>query len=385
MKLPIPIAKPFIDDEDVVQMTQCVNSGWIVQGENVANFENEFAELCGTKYAIATNSCTSGLFLSLMACGIGHGDEVIVTPFSFIASANCVLHVGATPIFVDINITNYNIDPNKIENKITENTKAIIAVHQFGLMADMEAILEIAQKYNLSVIEDAACAHYASYKGKRAGSMGVTGCFSFHPRKLITTGEGGMVVTNDEKIYEFVQAMRNHGMSSWQSMHKRHEEGNINLPQFEYAGYNLRMTDFQGAMGLSQLKKLKSNISKRKKIAEFYDNNLDENYCIMPTELTDFKHVYQSYVIMLKKEGIRDGVIEKLSRKGVTTQQGTISIHLQPVYQKRYGNLNLPNSEFVSNNSLSLPMFVEMSKEEQEYVVENVNETLSIFIEHGDK
>jgi dTDP-4-amino-4,6-dideoxygalactose transaminase len=373
----VPIAKPFIDDVDIEKVVECIKSGWIVQGKNVENFEDEFAKLCNTKYAVAVNSCTSGLFLSLMACGVEHGDEVIVTPFSFIASANCVLHVGATPIFVDIDIKTYNIDPDKIKKKITDRTKAIIAVHQFGLMADMAPILKVAEKYNLYVIEDAACAHNAEYKGAKAGSMGITGCFSFHPRKLITTGEGGMVTTNDEKIYEFIQAMRNHGMSSWQSIYRRHEEGKINLPQFEYAGYNLRMTDFQGAMGRTQLKKLKSNLAKRRAIAKYYDKNLDEKYCSVPTEPKDFKHVYQSYVVMLKKDGIREEVIERLSKKGVTTQEGTISIHLQPVYQRMFGSLSLPNSELVSKNSLSLPMFVEMSEEEQKYVVETVNEALA--------
>jgi len=368
----IPLAKPWIDKNDINNVVKCLESGWLIQGAFNEELEQRFAELTNVKHAVSCNSCTTALTLSLESVGIKEGDEVIVTPYSFIASANCIDQVGAKPVFVDIEKDTYNLDVNLIEKAITDKTKAVIAVHQYGLMVDMDPLMELAKKFNLKIIEDAACAHSAEYKGKKAGSIGDVGCFSFHPRKIITCGEAGMITTNNEEIFEYVQAMRNHGMVAKQSVWERHKSNSINLPEFKYRGHNFRLTDIQAAMAVSQLNKLEEILQKRREIAEYYNSHLDKDFYQTPAEPEDRKHIWQTYNLLVKDKDSRDDIIKYLQEKGISSQSGATLITKQPAYSE-YKDLSFPNAEFVTERSLTIPLFPQMTKEEVEYVVEALN------------
>src|SRR3989338_4039590 len=258
MKKHIPISKPYFNKQEEKVISDVIRSGWVMQGPRVSEFEEEFAKYVGSKYAVAVSSGTAALHLSLLAIGVKAGDEVIIPSFSFIATANSVVHCGASPVFIDIDQRTYNIDPKRVEeylaNAVKKNSKkikAIMPVHQLGMPADMDYIMTIAKKYNLYVVEDAACALGSEYKGRKAGNIGDVGCFSFHPRKIITTGEGGMITTNDKKVAEKVRLLRNHGMTI--SPHERNKKVTIKKEEYPLVGYNYRMTDLQGAIGLVQI------------------------------------------------------------------------------------------------------------------------------------
>jgi len=262
----IPITKPYFTKNEVEAVKKVIESGWVVQGPKVKEFEEKFAKFVGAKYAIAVNSCTAALHLSLSASGIGPNDEVIVPAFTFIATANVVEYLGAKPVFVDIDPKTFNINPLKIEEKINKKTKAIIPVHLFGLSADMEPILKIARKYKLKVIEDAACGLGTLYKGKHVGTFGETGCFSFHPRKAISCGEGGMITTNSKKHNEILRSLRDHGASM--SDLARHQKGLPMLPEYNLLGFNYRMSDIEAAILIEQMKKVNWILKERRKRAE---------------------------------------------------------------------------------------------------------------------
>jgi len=357
----IPISKPLLGEEEKRAVKQVLDSGSLTQGEWVRKFEEEFSRYVGTKFAIATNSGTSALHAALLSLGIGRGDEVITTPFSFIATANSILHAGASPIFADIDEATFNIDPMKIEQKITDKTKALLVVHLFGQPCDMKRIVEICEEHDLILIEDACQAHGAEFDGKKVGSFG-TGCFSFYPTKNMTTGEGGMITTDDEEIAEKARRIRNHGQR------ERYTHGVL--------GYNYRMTDLAAAIGLCQLKKLDEFNSKRIKNAQFLTKEIEKVEGLVPPHvMPNIKHVFHQYTIRVTEDfGMsRDELKRKLRERGVDARvYYPIPIHKQPLYQKLGYRDGLPISEKVADEVLSLPVHPALTKGDLEKIVEAI-------------
>src|SRR5205823_819974 len=290
VKQSIPIARPYVGPEEEQAVIQSLRSGWLSQGPRVAEFEKQFAQYVGAKHAIAVSSCTAALHLAFIGAGIGSGDEVLCPSLSFIATANSVRYVGATPIFVDIDPLTYNLDPNRIEAAITPRTKAVLAVHQIGLPAALQEILEIARRRNLVVIEDAACAIGSIYTGQRIGSPHASmACFSFHPRKILTTGEGGMITTSEEKVAARLRRLRQHAMSV--SAAVRHNADKVVFECYDEVGYNYRMTDLQAAVGLVQLHRLDDFLRRRRDLAARYSEELKRvSWLICPTEAEGCRH-----------------------------------------------------------------------------------------------
>lgn len=373
----ISIAKPYFTKDEIKEVEKVLKSGWVVQGPKVKEFEEMFAKFVGVKYAIAVSSCTAALHLSLVALEINQEDEVIVPAFTFIATANVVESQRAKPVFVDIDPKTFNIDVSKIEKAITKKTKAIIPVHLFGLSANMSEIKKIAKKYNLYVIEDAACGMGSIYKGKHVGTFGNTGCFSFHPRKAITTGEGGMIVTNSKKIEQRLRSLSDHGAS--QSDLARHIKKLPLLPKYKEVGYNYRMTDIQAAIGVKQMEKADFILKNRQRIARTYDKSLRENN-FLQIPFTDDKYVnsYQSYVISIKKNDkfSRDKFAMELIDKGISVRQGTHSVPHLDYYSRKYNydNLDFPESFNAEKQSLALPVYANMTKKEQKFVIKTIKE-----------
>lgn len=371
----IPLTKPFFDKNEEKAIANVLKSGWVTQGPKVAEFEDRIAGYCRAKYAIATTSATTALFLSLYALGIGKGDEVIVPSFTFIATANVVLHAGAKPIFVDIDPKTYNIDPEKIEAAITPRTRAIIPADQVGLPCNLDRIVKIARKYNLFIIEDGACSLGSVFKGKKIGSYpGVkTVCFSFHPRKPITTGEGGMITTNDEKLTKRLRLLRHHGMDI--SDLRRHNLKKIIHENYPEIGFNYRMTDLQAAIGVEQLKKLPKFLETRSEIANRYTEAFRKSDTIIPPFVPkDITPSWQSYIIRLGKNNkiTRDELMQKLLNDGIATRRGVMAAHLEPAYKNIFGKINLPITENSTDETISLPIYVGMKKSEQNYVIEKI-------------
>ncbi len=363
-------------DEEWQAVKEPIMSGWLTQGPKVSEFENNFADRHHVKHALAVSSCTTGLHLALAGLGIEAGDEVIVPAFTWIATANVVLYCGATPILVDVDRKNFNIDPDLIASKITKRTKAIIVVHLFGFCADMDAILEVIPAH-VKIIEDAACAAGASYKGKSAGSLGDVGVFSFHPRKSITTGEGGMITTNDDALAEQMNQMRNHGAAL--SEEQRHY-GNkpYLLPDFNLLGFNYRMTDLQGAIGIVQLKKLDVFISERQKWADFYYSELQSLKWLKLPSIADYQvHAWQSFVTYVNPKEApmsRNNLMEYLQEKGISTRPGTHAIHLLNYYAKKYDfepDL-FPSARDCDANSMAIPLHNNMTEADYKYVVKTI-------------
>jgi dTDP-4-amino-4,6-dideoxygalactose transaminase len=373
-KRKISIAAPYIDKKEMEAVKKPLSRGWLTQGSCVSDFEKEFARIHGIQHAIAATSCTSALHLALVALGIGPGDEVIVPSFTWIATANAVEYVGARPVFCDIERTTFNICVKDIEALITRRTKAIIPVHLFGLCADMNKITAICKRHGLYVIEDAACAIGASIHEKKAGSFGDIGCFSFHPRKIVTTGEGGMCATNNDALAALLISLRNHGASV--SEEERCAGGKpYVIPDFKLLGYNYRMTDVQGAIGVVQLSRLESFIHDRQKWAAWYKEELkDLKWLIKPNAPKGFRHSYQSFVCYVDEDKApvpRNEIMEKLNLAGVESRVGTIAVHMQDYYAKKYKidpDL-LPVSKACGLYSLAIPLHNRMSSDDYKYVV----------------
>jgi dTDP-4-amino-4,6-dideoxygalactose transaminase len=354
----IPIAKPMIGDEEKKAVLEVLDSGVLAQGPRVAAFEEAFAEMCGVNYAVATSSGTTALHTVLLAYGIGVGDEVITTPFTFIASANSILYTGARPVFVDIQAETFNIDPYLIETAITEHTKAIMPVHLFGLCCDMDAIQDVANKYNLIIIEDACQSHSATYKGKQAGSFG-TGAFSLYPTKNMTSAEGGMITTNDKRLAEECRITRQHGMR------RRYYHDDL--------GFNFRMTDVHAAIGLEQLKKLERFNSARQRNATFLSAHL--RGVTVPTVPPDCEHVFHQYTIRVPN-GKRDGLIEYLKQQEIGCGvYYPVPVHEQSYYTEALNySQRLPEAERAAAEVLSLPVHPALSPADLESIVSAVNE-----------
>lgn len=372
----IPIAKPCFDEREIKATADVLLSGWIVQGPKVMEFERTMEDFQGCKHAIATTSATASLHLALIALGIRAGDEVIVPAFTHPSTANMVRHVGAVPVFVDVTLPEFNIDPLKIEEKITKKTKAIIPVHLFGLPADMDPILELARHFKLKVVEDAACALGTIYKGRKVGVIGQCGAFSFHPRKSITTGEGGMVTTNDKEINDRVRMLRSHGESL--SDEFRHRSDEVVYPDFELLGFNYRMTDIQAAIGVEQMKKLPDMLEARRKIASRYDHLLSglekDESILLPPRRDGFIHSYQSYVILLmdRVSMERDKLSNELQKRGIATRKGTYHVPGIKVYRESFSfkKNTLRNSMMADERSLALPLYAGMEEIDVNYVIE---------------
>ncbi len=367
----IPITKPYMTDDEAQAAAAAIRSGWIVQGPNVAAFEQAVATYVGARHAIATTNCTTALHLALLCRGIGAGDEVIVPSFTFIATANAVLHAGATPVFVDIDPRTYNMDPALIEAAITPRTRAIIPVDQIGLAADLDPILELAARHHLHVIEDAAPAIGATYRGRRVGSISPVTCFSFHPRKSITCGEGGMITTDDDALAAQARVLRSHGASI--SDLARHQASTVTLEEYDELGYNYRMTDIQAAVGIEQLKKLDWILEQRRALGDRYARLLSRLPGIIPPYApAEAPHTYQSYAVKLDPAvwPSRDAVMERMLERGIATRRGVMAIHLEPYYRRRFGPVSLPVTEEATRQTILLPLYATMTESEQDLVVD---------------
>ena len=390
----VPITRPWFDDAEKNTIVKPLETGWVVQGPYVAEFEKKFAAFTGAKYAYATSNCTTALHLGLLALGIGPGDRVIVPSFTFIASANVVEYVGATPIFCDIDLTTYNIDVGQARRLLESDTertiKAIMPVNLFGLCADLPAVMELAEEFDLKVIEDSACGLGGSIDGKHSGTFGHVGCFSFHPRKAITTGEGGMIVTDDPQIAERVVSLRDHGGTK--SDRERHlAKGGFALPDYNVVGYNYRMTDFQGAVGTCQMDKLQTILDTRRTLATKYDRDLSNSKNIRPPVIPQgYLSGYQAYVGMyingndtteltintIDELGAeRNKLMANLEESGISTRQGTHAVHIQGYYKKKYSlrETDYLNSYAADRLTIALPLFHGMSNKEYTYVIERLS------------
>ena len=355
----IPISKPILAQEERQAVLEVLDSGLLAQGRRVQQFEEAFAAYCGVPHAIATSSGTTALQAALLAHGVGPGDEVSTTPFTFNASANAIQFVGARPVFVDIDPRTYTLDAGLIEEAITPRTRAILPVHLYGCMADMPAIMEIAGRRGLAVVEDACQAHGASIEGRKAGSFS-TGCFSFYASKNITTAEGGIITTDDDEIARRCRLIRNHGMDE-QYLH-------------EMVGYNFRMTDLQAAIGLVQMGRLEDFTARRIANAAHLSSRLKG--VIPPATPAGYRHVFHQYTVRVP-EGRRNALAAGLAERGVASRvYYPLPIHRQPYYRKLGYYHSLPEAERASAEVLSLPVHPALTQEELELVVEAVNEAL---------
>lgn len=371
----IPYGRQLIDEDDIQAVIEALQADFLTTGPRIAEFERKFAEYVGVEYAVAVSNGTAALHLACLAAGIKEGDEVITTPITFVASANCVLYCGAKPVFADIDPVTYNIDPEDIRRKITNRTRAIIPVHFTGQPCKIAEIRKIAEEYNLLVIEDAAHALGAEYKGKRIGGISEMTTFSFHPVKHITTCEGGMITTNDKILYERLKLFRSHGITRDDSL-LISNDGPWYYEQQEL-GYNYRITDVQCALGLSQLKKLDYFIEKRKKIASKYNKAFEKiEDIIIPGQAEDCSNSWHLYVIQLTKK-CRKQVVEELHGKGIGVNVHYIPVYKQPYYQKNgYADIYCANAEKLYCNMISLPMYAGLSDDEQDYVINQILELI---------
>jgi perosamine synthetase len=360
---PINLARPYFDNDEILEVQKVLDSGWVSQGPKVKEFEEKVANFIGVKYAIAVTNCTCALHLANLSIGLTKEDETIVADYTFPATGHSVLYCGAKPVFCDIDSKTYNIDPQKIEDKITKKTKAIIPVHTFGQPANMDQIMKTAKKHDLFVIEDAACALGAKFKGKYAGTIGDIGCFSFHARKGITTGEGGMVVTNNKEIAEKIRYLSVFGMkTAWE----RKTIKGFMIPEFHDLGYNYKMSDISAAIGVAQMKKIDRIIKKKQDLAKYWDDILDRmDFITKPFNSIHCTHVYQSYIALVDKQINRNAVIEKMAQQGIQTQIGTYASHIQPVYGYKK---KCPVSFDVYNRAIALPIYYSLKEKEMDEI-----------------
>ncbi len=401
-----PVTKPFFTDEEHKLISESLDSGWVAQGPKVADFEKEIASHEGIAEGVATTSCTTALHLAMIAEGLGAGMDAMAPAFTFVATENAIVMTGATPVMCDIRRDTFNIDTEQLRNIIetkyvnkdnrlinidTGNILwGIVPVHEFGLCCEIHDVNLIAKEYGLKVIEDAACALGAMIGDTHQGGFGNTSCVSFHPRKSITTGEGGMVLTDDPALASRMRELRTHG--STVSADARDKGKGFLLPEFNEAGFNYRMTDIQGAMGLAQIKKLDMIIEAKRRGAEAY-NDLISNMLpefIVPTEPEGYFHTYQSYVCMLDinrlgipsiREGgdFRNTLLGKLEDTGIATRQGTHAVHMLGYYREKYGYVpeDYPNAYACDHLSITLPLYVGITDEDQNYIIETIRKTIN--------
>lgn len=358
----IPVAEPTIDKDDIALITAAAKSGWVSSiGQYIREFEDGFAGYCGTKYGVVTSNGTTALHLALLALGIGEGDEVIMPTLTFVATANAVKYTGASVTFVDSQPDYWCLDPEKVAAAVTPKTKAILPVHLYGHPCDMDPLTDIAKRHNLSIIEDAAEAHGAEYRGKKVGSLGDIACFSFYGNKVITTGEGGMCLTDDKHLLERMKVLRDHAMNP----EKRYWHDEI--------GYNYRMTNLQAALGVSQLKKIDTFIEKKREIARWYASGLNElrekGLVTFPTEMAWARNIYWMYSILIDDTfGLeRDELMARLDEKGIDTRPLFHPVHLMPMY---WSGQTFPVAEALSHTGISLPSSVNLTSDQVNYIAE---------------
>lgn len=371
----IPISLPSMGQEEWEALKEPVFSGWITQGPKVKEFETLFAEKHQVKHALAVSNCTTALHLALVALGVGPGDEVIVPAFTWVSTANAILYCNAIPVFVDIDPVTFNIRPEEVAAKLTSRTKAIIPVHLFGLCADIDAIKKAAP--GVGIVEDGACAAGSKLDGRPAGSLGDIGCFSFHPRKSVTTGEGGMLTTQSDELAEKLNRLRNHGASISEEQRHKGPKPYI-LPEFDVVGYNYRMTDLQGALGVVQLRKLEAFINERNEWAQRYHAAFANTpWLRLPVYDSRFYHGWQSYVLFVKEEQSpmkRNDLMEYLQQKGISTRPGTHAVHMLGYYKNTYGLKpeDFPGAFAANEFSMAIPLHNRMTAEDYAYVIDTI-------------
>jgi perosamine synthetase len=368
----IPIAKPYMTKDEAQAAYDTILTGWITQGPRVQEFEEKFASYVGSKYAIAVSNCTTALHLAMILAEVKPGDEVICPSMSYIATANAITYVGGIPVFAEVN-EDYNLDINHVKSLLSPRTKAILIVHQIGMPADIDAFNVLCKEKNLVLVEDAACAIGSSYKGKKIGSHSDLVCFSFHPRKVISTGDGGMITTPRADFSERLKLLRQHGMSVNDRV--RHNSDKVIFEDHVEIGYNYRLTDIQASIGIKQLEKLDWIVEERRKIAMFYLDAFKDIPAIrLPVEKPGYFSNYQSFSMFIKPEsGIsRNQLMQQLLDKGISTRRGVICSHKETAYRSMYNNLKLPVSEGLQDNSIIIPLYVPMDKKDMEAVVNQI-------------
>ncbi len=368
----IPFARPDFDQAEARAVAEVIATGWVSQGPQVARFEAMFAERVGAAHAVATTSCTTALHLALLLADVGPGDEVICPSYTFIATANAVLYAGATPVFAEIETGTWNIDPDDVMRRVTDRTRAVIPVHQVGLAADLDALGPLTAR-GIAIIEDAACAIGATYRGRTIGSHGHTACWSFHPRKTISMGEGGMLTTDDGATADRARRLRSFAASV--SDHDRHQAKGVVYEEYRELGYNYRMTDVQAAIGIAQLDKLDRLLARRRAIARRYDDAFASVPGVQtPARPADAEHAYQSYGLRLLPDCPmdRDDLLRELVAGGISCRRGIQPIHLEPLYRERFGAHTLPITEEVAARSLFIPIFASLSNDDQDRIIDAV-------------
>jgi len=369
----VPFARPYLTGDEGAAVAEVIASGWVSQGPKVRAFEQAFAQRVGAADAVATTSCTTALHLALYGAGVRPGDEVIVPSLSFIATANAVLHCGATPVFADIDPLTYNLDPASAERAISPRTKVIMPVHQVGLPADMDAFAELAETYGLTIVEDAACAIGATYKGRPVGSLSPLACFSLHPRKVITTGEGGIIAVQDPELAERLRRLRQHGMSVDDLA--RHRNDKVVIESYPEPGFNYRMTDMQGALGLCQLEVLDEVLNRRRHLANRYNEALAAIPNLeAPYEPPYVVRTWQSYCVRVGSHSPvgRTELMERLLADGVTTRRGVMAIHHEPAYATT--RVDLPHTDAAARDVVMLPLFADLTDEQVDYVLDRLSD-----------
>lgn len=387
MEKHVPIARTNLTDDEILSVLDPLRSGWLVQGPKVREFEEKWSAFTGARHSIAVTSCTTALHLSLVSLGFGPGDEAIVPAFTWISTANVVEHLGGKVVFCDIDIDTFNLSVTDAASKITSRTKAILPVHLFGLSADMDAVITLAKKHDLWVIEDAACGFGSTYKGRHVGTLGDTGCFSFHPRKAITTGEGGMITTQSDSLAEKLRRLRDHG-AAMTDLQRHMGARPYLLADHPDAGYNQRMTDLQAALGSAQMDRAVAITDERRRLAAIYDEALAQlSWLKLPACVTGYCHGYQSYPCLFQPETLssssisrvnklRNEWMDRLQKVGISTRPATHAVHMLTYYRKKYGLVprDFPNAWAANDCSISLPLFHGMTEAEQKQVILHVRE-----------
>lgn len=366
----IPVALPYLDEKDAQQAYDTILTNWVTQGPKVLAFEDQFTKITESKHAIAVSSCTTALHLAMIMADIKNGDEVICPSMSYIATANSIRYAGGTPVFAEVN-EQYNLDPQDVVKRITSKTKAILLVHQLGMPAQIEEFQKICKEHNLILIEDAACAIGSKYYDKPIGSHSDLVCFSFHPRKVITTGDGGMITTSREDFSDRLRVLRQHGMSINDRV--RHNSKTVIIEEYLELGYNYRLTDIQAAIGIEQLNKLDYILEERRKIAHLYHKELSGISALrLPIEPEGCYSNYQSYSIYLKPEAQldRNEIMQNLLDVGISTRRGVMTAHRAKAYDQYVAAL--PVSEDLEDNSIIIPLYVGMTEDQIGYVMDHL-------------
>lgn len=386
-RLTVPIARTSLTEDEIQSILGPLRSGWLVQGPKVREFEEKWSAFTGARHSIAVTSCTTALHLSLAALGFGPGDEAIVPAFTWIATANVVEHLGGKVVFCDIDLDTFNLDIEDAARKVTSRTKAILPVHLFGLSANMDAVMALARTHGLWVIEDAACGFGSTYHGRHVGTFGNAGCFSFHPRKAITTGEGGMITTDDGALAEKLRRLRDHG-AAMTDLQRHMGARPYLLADHPDAGYNQRMTDLQAALGAAQMDRAAAIIAERQRLAAVYDEAFARlSWLKTPAHPAGYGHGYQSYPCLFQPEALTPGSVERvnklrnewmdsLQQEGISTRPATHAVHMLAFYREKYDLLatDFPNARAANDCSISLPLFHGMTEAEQQHVIRNVLE-----------